>query len=103
MADIYPQMNNSSGNLPLLFCMPKKSFLSAVRPKGERPSLDGEDQLRGAGGLAVHRGGAGADAHRAPPLGEDAFQLQHVAGDDLPLEAGVFHPAEEGNFPLIFR
>ena len=93
MADIYPQMNNSSGNLPLLLCVSKKSFLPVVRPKGERSLLDGEDQLRGAGRLAVHHGGAGADAHRTPALGEDAFQLQHVAGDDLPLEAGVFHPA----------
>ena len=73
MADIYPQMNNSSGNLPLLFCMSKKSFLPAVRPKGERPLLDGEDQLRGAGRLAVHRGGAGADTHRTPALREGTF------------------------------
>ena len=73
MADIYPQMNNSSGNLPLLLCVSKKSFLSVVRPKGERPSLDGEDQLRGAGRLAVHRGGADADAHRTPALREGTF------------------------------
>ena len=73
MADIYPQMNNSSGNLPLLFYVSKKSFLPVVRPKGERPSLDGENQLRGAGGLAVHRGGADADAHRTPALGEGTF------------------------------
>ena len=73
MADIYPQMNNSSVNLPLLFCVSKKSFLPVVRPKGERPSLDGEDQLRSAGRLAVHRGGAGADAHRPPALGEGTF------------------------------
>lgn len=73
MADIYPQMNNSSGNLPLLLCVSKKSFLPAVRPKGERPSLDGEDQLRSAGGLAVHRGGADADAHRTPALREGTF------------------------------
>ena len=73
----------------------------AVRPKGERPSLDGEDQFRSAGRLAVHRGGAGTDAHRTPALREGTFQLQNVSGDDLPLEAGVFHPAEEGNFPLI--
>ena len=73
MADIYPQMNNSSGNLPLLLCVSKKSFLPVVCPKGERPSLNGEDQLRGAGGLAVHRGGADADAHRTPALGEGTF------------------------------
>ena len=31
------------------------------------------------------------------------FQLQHVAGDDLPLEAGVFHPAEQGDLPPVLR
>ena len=72
MADIYPQMN-SSGNLPLLFYVSKNYIIPVVRPKGVTASLNGEDQLCGAGGLAVHRGGADADAHRTPALGKGTF------------------------------
>ena len=75
----------------------KPSFPRLARMAGKRRlsfRTDGEGQFRRTGQFAVDRGLALADAHRPAALGENALHFQHVAGDHLPAEAGVFHAAE---------
>ena len=64
-------------------------------------STDGEGQLAHGGNLAVHGGNRLAEAHRTAACSQLTFELQHVTGNNLPLEAGVLDTAEQHDLALV--